>query len=270
MSARSATAAEVAATLGVAEGAVPALERLILTLADSKRLMGIRYSDWLLGSPSIETGIACSSMAQDEWGHARLLYAMLKELGHDPVAVEHDRADAEYANVDALDSQPESWAGLVALSALVDAAITLRLADFGEGTFELARGRVPKMLAEEDLHRDFGQAWFRRLARGTEEARAELRRESLRVLPRTLAWLASDDALTRELAASGLTGGHETRMTRYAEAIGPLLEGLHIDLASVTPDASGWDAGRGRGPGGPQDDSLERARGDRNRDLFVE
>ena len=51
---------------------ISALRRLILTLADSKRMMGIRYSDWLLGAPSIEAGIAVSSMAQDEWGHARL------------------------------------------------------------------------------------------------------------------------------------------------------------------------------------------------------
>ena len=57
-----------------------ALERHILRLADSKRLMGIRYSDWTLGAPSVETGIAMSSMTQDEWGHARLLYSMLKEL----------------------------------------------------------------------------------------------------------------------------------------------------------------------------------------------
>ena len=61
-----------------------ALHRLILTLADSKRLMGIRYSDWLLGAPSIEAGIAASSMAQDEWGHARLLYAMLKSRSPSP------------------------------------------------------------------------------------------------------------------------------------------------------------------------------------------
>ena len=38
-----------------------ALQRLIITLADSKRVMGIRYSDWTLGAPSIETGISTSS-----------------------------------------------------------------------------------------------------------------------------------------------------------------------------------------------------------------
>lgn len=261
--------AEVARALGVSEAAVPALERLILTLADSKRLMGIRYSDWLLGSPSIETGIACSSMAQDEWGHARLLYAMLKELGHDPVAVEHDRADEAYASVDGLDLQPESWAGLVAASALVDGAIRVRLADFGEGAFELARGRVPKMLAEEELHRDFAQAWFRRLAESTEAA-PELKAACEALLPRTLAWLASNDAHTAALVDAGLVAGTETRAARYAAEVGPLLERVGIHLTSVTPATDGWDEARGRGPGGPTDDSLERARGDRNRALFVE
>ena len=46
----------------LSDGGRAALERLILSLADSKRLMGIRYSDWILGSPSVETGIATSSM----------------------------------------------------------------------------------------------------------------------------------------------------------------------------------------------------------------
>ena len=69
-----------------------ALRRQVLTLADSKRILGLRYSDWLLGAPSIETGIAASSMAQDEWGHARLLYSMLKDFGEDPTTTEHERS----------------------------------------------------------------------------------------------------------------------------------------------------------------------------------
>jgi 1,2-phenylacetyl-CoA epoxidase catalytic subunit len=59
------------------DGARPLLRSLILTLADTKRLLGIRYSDWMLGAPTLETGIAASSMAQDEWGHSRLTYALL-------------------------------------------------------------------------------------------------------------------------------------------------------------------------------------------------
>ena len=39
--------------------------RLILVLADSKRLLGMRYGQWILGA-----GLgcdACAAMAQDEW-----------------------------------------------------------------------------------------------------------------------------------------------------------------------------------------------------------
>ena len=41
-----------------------ALRDLILALADSKRILGIRYADWVLGAPELEASIAASSMAQ--------------------------------------------------------------------------------------------------------------------------------------------------------------------------------------------------------------
>ena len=53
-------------------------------------------------------------MAQDEWGHARLLYAMLKDLGEDPVVVEHERPDEAYASMGPLDTPFPDWAALVA------------------------------------------------------------------------------------------------------------------------------------------------------------
>ena len=245
-----------------------ALARLILTLADSKRVMGLRYSDWLLGAPSLETGIACSSMAQDEWGHARLLYAMLKELGHDPKHVEHDRGDHEYTSVDALDESPEDWVGLVVLSAIVDEALRIRLAGFSEGNFELAGTRGPKMLAEEELHRDFAQAWFRSLAAASDESRAALSREVARVLPRTLGWLLADDEHTATLVSAGVTAGPRELNERFVAQVSPLLEIVGVDLPD--PDTDDWDADRGRGPGYPTGDALERARGDRNRGLLVE
>ena len=133
-------------------------DALILTLADSKRMMGIRYSDWILGAPSVEAGIAASSMSQDEWGHARLIYAMLKELGEDPVAVEHDRPAEAYASLDALDEPFDNWADVVAGMVLLDGALSVALEGFSEGSFEFARNRIPKMMQEERYHADLGHA----------------------------------------------------------------------------------------------------------------
>ena len=150
-----------------------ALVRLIVTLADSKRLMGIRYSDWTLGAPSIETGVSMASMTQDEWGHARLLYAMLKTLDIDPGPFEYERTGDKFASVSALDREPLDWAAVVALMVLADGALSTMLRSFAQGTLEQARRRVPKMLAEEQYHMSMGSAWYRRLADSGGESRRQ-------------------------------------------------------------------------------------------------
>jgi 1,2-phenylacetyl-CoA epoxidase catalytic subunit len=245
------------------------LRRLILTLADSKRLMGIRYSDWLLGAPSIETGIAASSMAQDEWGHARLLYAMLKDLGIDPVPVEHDRPGEAYASVGSLDDPMPDWAALVAAMVVVDGAIGAVLGSFAEGTFEPARSRVPKMLAEEEFHTSLADAWYRRLAAADQEARSLLVAATEAMLPATLAWVGADDDSARAMVDAGVIGPAAERLNRYRARVAGVLAAAGIDIES-TEGVSDWDPERGRTTGRPDEDAVERVRGDRNRSLFVE
>jgi phenylacetate-CoA oxygenase PaaI subunit len=247
-----------------------ALRRLILTLADSKRLMGIRYSDWLLGAPSIETGIAASSMCQDEWGHARLLYAMLKDLGDDPRAAEHERADADYASVGPLDAPFPDWAAVIAGMALVDAGLTVALEAFAAGSFEPATTRAPKMIAEEEFHASLAAAWYRRLAGSTDdEARGLLAGATRTMLPAMLAWLGNDDDGARALVAAGVTAPGDTLTARYRDRVRALASLVDVDVDAVEP-APGLDAVRGRGAGHPDAEACERARGDRNRTLFVE
>ena len=108
---------------------------LILVLADSKRMLGTRYAEWILGAPELETGIACASMAQDEWGHARLLYALLKDFDEDIDRLEHGREPHEYASIELLDRSPSSWAEFVAINALVDTALTVQLRALTESSY---------------------------------------------------------------------------------------------------------------------------------------
>jgi ring-1,2-phenylacetyl-CoA epoxidase subunit PaaC len=246
-----------------------ALERLILTLADSKRLMGIRYSDWLLGAPSIETGISASSMAQDEWGHARLLYSMLKDLDRDPEAYEHDRASEAYASVSVLDDEMPDWAAVVAAMTLADGALSTVLSSFAEGTFETARSRVPKMLAEEEFHSSLGAAWYRRLAQAEGEARKLLTAATRSMLPALLAWVGADDEAARLMVRAGVIAPAAERLLAYRHAVRDLTALVDVDVDAVEPDPA-WDPARGRAPGRPSEESVERARGDRNRALFVE
>ncbi len=246
-----------------------ALIRLIISLADSKRLLGIRYSDWTLGAPSIETGISTASMTQDEWGHARLLYAMLKQLGMDPSPVEHDRAGEEFACVSALDHERADWAGTVALMTLVDEAVTTVLRSFGQGSFEVARTRVPKMLAEEEYHASLAAAWYRRLAESDGDAADLLTSATEGMLPGLLAWVGADDDAARSLAAAGVIATAEDRLAEFRDAVRDLVSLVGVDVDSVQL-AADWDEARGRTSGRPDEEACERARGDRNRALLVE
>ena len=246
------------------------LSRHILTLADTKRILGIRYSDWLLGSPSIETGIAASSMAQDEWGHARLLYSMLKRLGFDPFEVEHTRPADRYYSAPALDRPFDDWADFVAAVVVVDGALAVALESFSAGDFALARSRAPKMLAEEEYHRQFGTAWFTRLAAAGGEGAARLRESARAMLPSTMAWLLPGDDVYAALVAEGRVRPRDQVRERCERRIGDTLATAGVALADVEPARDGWDPERRRGPGAPGEEAVERARGDRNRALFVE
>lgn len=247
-----------------------AFKRVILGLADTKRILGIRYSDWLLGAPSIEGGIAASSMAQDEWGHARLLYASLKDFGEDPAALEHQREPGDYLSWDPLDEPLEDWAQLTAAIVIVDGALTLGLESLVEGGYAPLTGRIEKMLGEEEFHATLGRAWFRRLAGSEGEGRERLRASAeAMLLPTTLSLAPGDDAHAW-LADRGLVLPSGTLRHRLAQRLDPLLKPLELSVPVDASIPANWDLGRRRGRGRPALEAVERARGDRNRALFVE
>ena len=159
---------------------------------------------------------------------------------------------------------------MVAACVVVDGALSVALEGFSEGVYEPTRSRIPKMLAEEAFHHDLGVAWFRKLAGGSEEGRSRLREAAQSMLAPTLAWLTPADEVGKAQAGSGLVPEGGVLRTRFAERFGELLSLVEIDVAAVEPDREGWDSERGRGPGCPDEESVARARGDRNRMLFVE
>lgn len=247
-----------------------AFRRRILGLADTKRLLGIRYSDWLLGAPSIEAGIAASAMAQDEWGHARLLYASLKDFHEDPLALEHEREPREYLSWDSLDDPLEDWAHVIAAVVIVDGALSEALRSLLDGSYSSLAGRVGKMLGEEEFHQSLGEAWFRRLTAGSEEGRGRLRERAGQMLRSTVLCLAPGDDTHEWMADRGLGLPSATLRHRLAKRLDPLLKPLELSVPVAADIPAEWDLQRRRGPGQPDDGAVERARGDRNRTLFVE
>ena len=265
------------------EPAREALGDLLLVLADTKRVLGIHYADWILGSPTLEAGIACSAMAQDEWGHGRILYAMLDDFGMDPERLEHERGPSEYRSSELLDEPTDSWPELLALNLLLDTALSVQIEAMRESRLEPLHHKVSKILDEERYHFEHARGWTARMAstdRGR-EATGEPFRKAWRAC---LRWFGSEeDELASGLAAEGIVdAGPGALRRRWVMRVAPSVAEVEPDLvqetedgwgSAVAPDWEGWDprTRRLRDAPGPDDEAiLSRVRGDRNRSLLGE
>jgi phenylacetate-CoA oxygenase PaaI subunit len=245
---------------------------LILVLADSKRLLGTRYAEWILGAPELETGIACAAMAQDEWGHARLLYALLKDFGEDVDRLEHGRQPAEYCNIEILDRAPESWAELVVVNALVDSALTVQLEALTDSSYAPLRQRVGKLIEEERFHHAHGLAWARRLA-STAEGHTQLFEAVKAAAAIILPWFGQDSQYTRAAVEAGLVSASpEEVRENWMSMVLPLFAGLDVGEAwSIGANAASYDERTRRNTGtAPDAATIARVRGDKNRAFLMD
>jgi ring-1,2-phenylacetyl-CoA epoxidase subunit PaaC len=248
-----------------------AVRDLILVLADTKRLLGFRYAEWMLGAPELETGIACSSMAQDEWGHARLLYALLKGFDEDVEALEHGRDRDAYRNMEVLDAPAATWPDAVALMVIADTAITTQLEVLQDSGYEPLSQRVAKLVEEERFHAAHGMAWTKRLANGGPAARSALAEAVGGILSPVLLWFGPDSERAASLTEAEIAAAAgDALRARFLGRIKPVLA-----LADVaTPQAldfAGFDeASRRSAAGGPDEATIRKIRGDRNRAFLMD
>ncbi|HEX4841584.1 MAG TPA: Phenylacetic acid catabolic protein, partial [bacterium] len=101
-----------------------ALGDLVAALAESKKLLGVRYGEWVTQAPTMEASVAASAMAQDELGHARVLYGLLDEARGEKM-----RDDTGWevmgTHLSLLERPFLNWMEFVACNALVDPALTV-------------------------------------------------------------------------------------------------------------------------------------------------
>ncbi len=167
-----------------------AVQALLLALADSKLFLGFHYGEWTFGTPALEASIAACSMAQDEFGHLRLLHACLTSHFHvPPQDLLEGRAFTDFANVPALDQPLQHWADFVAVNFLTDGALTVLLTALQRSAFEPVANFVDKMVEEEKHHVRNAQGWFHSLAAAGAPTKALLEEACRRVLVSTMEWL---------------------------------------------------------------------------------
>ena len=166
---------------------------LVLSLADCKQLLGLRYAEWCSATPTLEADIAAAAMGLDDLGHSRVLAGCLSELGTDPRGPERENDPAAYRNVAFLDDTWTEWEQFVAANAILDTAFSVMIESLVEGEVELLRTRLRKMLAEERYHFLHGRSWLNEL--GTSPAVDQAWREAVE-------WFGPDgEELRKRLAA---------------------------------------------------------------------
>lgn len=259
----------------VPEGLRDPIGSLLLSMADNKRLLGMRYSEWILGAPTLEAGIACSAMAQDEWGHGRILYAMLKDFGRDPDALEHERESHEYLGSELLDTPPDEWPELLTLNALLDTAISVQCEALTDSRYTPLHYKMGKLLDEERFHFEHARGWTSRLAE-TDAGREALAAAYGAAIDPCLRWFGRGDgeAWTALAEADVIDGGPDVQRERWLSRVGPMLEEVGLTVpggAGADLDWTDWDDARRRSDaGGPDDDTLARVRGDKNRSMLMD
>jgi ring-1,2-phenylacetyl-CoA epoxidase subunit PaaC len=237
------------ADLAMVDALDPALREpmraLLTSLADNKYLLGRRYAEWCTGAPLLESAVAAAAMAQDELGHARSFYPLLRGFGSDSAQMEdkgwQDRPTSALA---CLDRQFGTWADFVAVNFVVDSAFTTLIEAALESTYEPLRQRARKIVQEESTHWVHGSGWLRRLA-----AEAAMLPALEAVWDDAFTWLGQDDdPVLAPLAAAGLLSANPARLRSTLRArLEPLLSEANLTrpLERTLP-WDRWDPARRR------------------------
>lgn len=210
----------------------PVVFALVERLADNKYFLGRRYAEWCSGAPVLESGVAAAAMAQDELGHARALYPLLRDLAPASIAPAEIDPDTRthHVNVAALDAIFGGWPDFVAANFLLDTAFSIVFEAALTSSFDPLAARSRKVLQEERVHALHGEAWVRRLARDVPNVRAALEAALRRVWDETLCWFGAageGDALAERRV---LDATPDTLRMRFLGVVGPTIAASGLAL----------------------------------------
>jgi phenylacetate-CoA oxygenase PaaI subunit len=217
---------------------------LIARLADNKYYLGRRYAEWCSAAPELESGVAAAAMAQDELGHARAIYPLLRDLAApdiDPAQVDPDTRTC-FVNLAALDEPFAGWPDFVAANFLVDTALSTVFAAGRTSSFEPLAARSRKVLQEERVHAEHGEAWVRRLARGVPAVRTAAEIALLRIWDETLCWFGRPDERGALAEEGVLDATPDELRARFLAVVGPTIvaSGLGLPVRRAD-DGQSWE-----------------------------
>lgn len=231
---------------GLDQPVAGALLRWTLALADTKHKIGICTSAWINGAPALEAAVAAAAITQDELGHARSLFALLRDFPGAPsgIGAENDlQARDLYYCPRPLNDAWSSWFDVIAVNVLLDRTLNIAVAAVRDATFAPWRARAGKILQEETFHRRFGDAWLARLAHAGARPRRLMQAAIHQFWPTAAAWFGpDDDAISALLLQQGILTASPAQMRRHwLEQVTLLLEKNALTIPPHKPDWSGWN-----------------------------
>ena len=154
-----------------------ALLHWVLSVADTKHRIGLQFSCWVTGTPALEAAVGSAAITQDELGHARSLYALLKNYPGAPASVGAEN-DLEARNLyyvpTGLMPSWESWLQVVAINLLLDRALQIAITQMYDSAYQPLASRTAKIVQEEQFHRIFGDSWAERLVQRDDTTKERL------------------------------------------------------------------------------------------------
>ena len=214
---------------------------LVASLADNKAALGRRYAEWAVSAPTLESAVAAAAMAQDELGHARSTYPVLKALGME--ASEHG-VEGGPRRLALLDDELPDWTSFIAANLLVDGVLATFVSACVDSTVVPMAQRARKILQEEGSHRVHAEAWARRLCRASPGERDALVARLLETWEHAGRWPGPDDdpdvraALEQGMLRHDPAQQRERVRAWLVDLLGA--EGVTIALDEPT-DWSHWD-----------------------------
>jgi ring-1,2-phenylacetyl-CoA epoxidase subunit PaaC len=213
-----------------------AVEHLLYRLADDEFVIAERYTEWQVKAPTLESDLALSNIAQDELGHSRLWYDLLEDFEYTESQLVWERDPGEWRH-STLAEQPfedGDWADPIVRSYLYDQAEHIRLEALQDSTYPRIRDRVPKIVQEEDYHREHAQNWMERLAEDEDGIR-KLQEALDRLFPHALTLFApTDEAVEERIDDLGLrTKSLRVMREEWLDVVVPYLQDLGLSVGDA-------------------------------------
>lgn len=223
-----------------------AVEELLFRLADDEYVHAERATEWQIYAPTLESDLALANVAQDEFGHARLWFDLLEELGYSEAEYLWERPADDWTHSTLVERPfPDGgWGNAVLRGYLYDVAERIRLEALVDTSYAPLADRVGKALDEESYHREHAENWLDRLAEDPEGA-SRLQTALDELFPHALSLFAAGDHEATIREAGFRTASLAEMREEWLDTVIPRLEGLGLDVpdpeATTLPEARGRD-----------------------------